>query len=70
MDPAILAERFHAVRARSVALAASLSPEDAQLQSMDDASPAKWHLAHASWFFEQFALGADAGYVPLDSSWA
>ena len=65
-----LARRYRAVRARSVALAESLSPEDAQLQSMEDASPAKWHLAHTSWFFEQFALGADPAYVPLDANWA
>lgn len=64
-----LEQRYGRVRARSVALAASLSPEDAQLQSMEDASPAKWHLAHTSWFFEQFALGADPGYVPLDAGW-
>lgn len=65
----MLADRYRAVRARSVALAASLTPEDAQLQSMPDASPAKWHLAHTSWFFEQFALGAETGYVPVDADW-
>ena len=65
-----LADRYRELRARTLALAASLSAEDAQLQSMPDASPAKWHLAHTSWFFEQFALGADPGYVPVDPHWA
>ncbi|MEO8366715.1 MAG: ergothioneine biosynthesis protein EgtB, partial [Pseudoxanthomonas sp.] len=50
-DLRVLAQRYAAVRARSVALAAPLSAEDAMVQSMDDASPAKWHLAHTTWFF-------------------
>lgn len=49
-------DRFIAVRQRTEALVAPLSPEDMQVQSMPDASPAKWHLAHSTWFFETFVL--------------
>jgi ergothioneine biosynthesis protein EgtB len=65
-----LATRYRQVRARTAALAAPLSAEDAMVQSMPDASPAKWHLAHTTWFFEQFALAACAGYRPVDDDWA
>ncbi|GJE26397.1 ergothioneine biosynthesis protein EgtB [Methylobacterium organophilum] len=47
---------FHAVRAETERRAAPLSAEDQQVQSMEDASPTKWHRAHVTWFFEQFLL--------------
>ena len=51
-----LLQRYTAIRAHSVALAAPLSAEDCGAQSMPDASPVKWHLAHTTWFFETFVL--------------
>src|SRR5690606_38335994 len=61
-----LATRFLAIRRRSAALADPLSAEDCAAQSMPDASPAKWHLAHTTWFFEQFVLARAPAYRTFD----
>ena len=67
--PADLISAYNAVRQRSAALAAPLSPEDSCVQSMPDASPAKWHLAHTTWFFETFVLEPrEAGFKPFHSA--
>jgi len=64
-----LAQRFLEVRAQSGRLVQPLSAEDCQLQSMPDASPTKWHLAHLTWFFETFVLEKfEANFKAFDAS--
>jgi ergothioneine biosynthesis protein EgtB len=62
-----LIDRFSAIRAQTEQLAARLSAENQQVQSMPDVSPTKWHLAHVTWFFETFILKPHApGYAEFD----
>src|SRR5438045_7958463 len=60
-------ERFEAIRRETEALTANLAPEDQSIQSMPDVSPTKWHLGHATWFFETFLLARfDPAYRVFD----
>ena len=62
---------FRTVRDETERRAAPLSPEDQLIQSMPDASPAKWHRAHVTWFWEQFLLTEHSpGYTPFHPDYA
>ena len=61
---------FNATREQTLSLVSTVTPEDMTVQSMPDASPAKWHLAHTTWFFETFVLGKYLpGYRVFDASY-
>lgn len=71
-----LRDRYRLIREFSEKLSETLEPEDCVVQTMPEASPVKWHLAHTSWFFETFVLKAalpnynpDAQYAYLFNSY-
>ncbi|MFZ6047016.1 ergothioneine biosynthesis protein EgtB [Pseudomonas sp. CR3202] len=71
MNSTALLDQYLQVRRHSESLVASLSEEDMVVQSMPDASPAKWHLAHTTWFFETFLLRERLpGYPVFDPGFA
>jgi dimethylhistidine N-methyltransferase len=70
-DDDVLARRYAVVRNHTEKLIETLTPEDMVVQSMPDASPAKWHLAHTTWFFETFILQTTVeGYSVFNGAYA
>jgi ergothioneine biosynthesis protein EgtB len=70
-DQPLFLTRYSAIRGLTEQLAAPLGPEDQCVQSMPDASPTKWHLAHTTWFFETLVLKPHArGYEPFNAAFA
>ena len=67
---AALSDEYFGTRRVTEALCDPLDPEDAVVQSMPDCSPAKWHLAHTTWFFEQMVLATVPGFRPYDPHYA
>lgn len=65
-----LLEQYTQVRRRSEQLCKPLHTEDYVVQPTVDVSPPKWHLAHTTWFFEQFVLSAFPGYKPFHDDFA
>ena len=63
-------QRFHVVRDRTMAICAPLHVEDHVVQPIVDVSPPKWHLAHTTWFFEQFILKGTPGYKLFNADMA
>jgi len=70
MEGLAVLERYLEIRRATERLCEPLAIEDYVVQAMPDASPARWHLAHVSWFFETFVLRRDAAYRPLDERYA
>ncbi len=68
-SPESLLQRYQRVRQASLKLSEPLGPEDMMIQSMPDASPTRWHLAHTSWFFEQFLLSAQDNFKAFREGW-
>src|SRR5579885_2719381 len=71
VDKYALLDQYQAVRKFSESLCETLEPEDFVIQTMPEASPTKWHLAHTSWFFETFVLRPHLpGYHPVHPQYA
>ena len=67
---AAVVDAYRRVRHQTEELARPITPEDAQIQTMPDVSPTKWHLGHTSWFFETFLLKKSPGYEPRSPEFA
>jgi ergothioneine biosynthesis protein EgtB len=66
MDAKTIIQAYQQVRNQTEALCKSLVVEDYVIQSIDDVSPPKWHLAHTTWFFETFILIPHKSYKPYN----